>query len=179
MIPPAQPNKGAIAATAALTVVGLGVVGALVSRPGQAPGPVVQATAARPVWLPDPKLSPGDVLSNVTAKGVCAPGYAKRTRDVTEAEKDAVYREYGLDPHNHRPTEIDHICSLELAGSNDIKNLFPQPYDSLPYNAHLKDKLEDRLHAEVCAGKITLQQAQDAIRGDWTVAYRARFGEPK
>lgn len=130
--------------------------------------------------IPDVKLTPGDVLP-VTEKDVCTPGYAKRVRAVSNATKKAIYKAYGITHHPPGAYEIDHDISLEIGGSNSPKNLFPEPYflviGGRQMGAHEKDKLEDRLHALICSGKITLQQGQDAIRGDWTVAYREYIGE--
>ena len=44
----------------------------------------------------------------------------------------------------------------------DPKNLWPEPFQtSIPDGgAHAKDKVENYLHAEVCAGSLTLEQAQ-------------------
>jgi hypothetical protein len=36
----------------------------------------------------------------------------------------------------------------------------------------VKDRLEDRLHELVCAGRLSLPEAQKAIATDWIVAYR-------
>lgn len=141
----------------------------------------VIAWCSPPAWppvIPDAKLTPGDVL-NVSAKDVCIPGYAKRARDVPQSEKDAVYREYGILSRKPGEYEIDHDVSLELGGSDKIANLWPQSYVTKPWNAHVKDRLEDRLHAEVCKGAVTLAAAQKAIEGDWRPAYVARFGQPK
>jgi hypothetical protein len=88
----------------------------------------------------------------------------------------AVYREYGIVHHASGEYEIDHLISLELDGSNDIKNLWPESYRTEPWNAHVKDKLEDRLHELVCAGRLTLPEGQKAIATDWITAYR-RFVE--
>jgi hypothetical protein len=55
--------------------------------------------------------------------------------------------------------EIDHIVSLELGGSNDIANLYPEEAkfaDGSP-GYQIKDKLENRLHGIVCAGQISLR----------------------
>jgi hypothetical protein len=56
----------------------------------------------------------------------------------------AVEQEYGLGAKHYGSTlEIDHIVSLELGGSNDIANLYPEEA-KLPGNApgfHVKDKL--------------------------------------
>jgi hypothetical protein len=68
------------------------------------------------------------------------------------------------------------VISLELGGSNDIKNPWPQSYRTEPWNAHVKDKLEDRLHALVCAGKMSLPDAQRAISSDWISAYKRWVG---
>ena len=45
-----------------------------------------------------------------------------------------------------------------------------------PWNAHVKDKLEDRLHALVCAGRLPLEQAQREIAADWIAAYEKYVG---
>jgi hypothetical protein len=41
-----------------------------------------------------------------------------------------------------------------------------------------KDRVENRLHAEVCAGRLRLQQGQEDTRTDWTAVYARYFGEP-
>jgi len=65
-----------------------------------------------------------------------------------------------------RTIEIDHIVSLELGGSNDIANLFPEP-GSGPASYHVKDRLENRLHSLVCSGGISLHVAQAGIASHW------------
>jgi len=50
--------------------------------------------------------------------------------------------------------------------------------DTTPWSAHVKDKLEDRLHALVCAGKLPMEQAQREIATDWIAAYERYLGEP-
>jgi hypothetical protein len=96
-----------------------------------------------------------------------------------------VFRSYGFTGNKDRACkskrhwEIDHVCSRELGGKDTIANLFPQCYGApLEYNAAMKDRVENRLHKEVCAGNITLKQAQDEITSDWRVPYRRYFGEP-
>jgi hypothetical protein len=66
--------------------------------------------------------------------------------------------------------EIDHLIPLELGGSNDAKNLWPQSYRQA-WGAHIKDELENKLHKMVCAHQITLPEAQAAIRKNWVSAY--------
>lgn len=124
-----------------------------------------------PPVVPDSKLSPGDTLA-VTAADICVPGYSKKVRNVPQSVKEAVYKEYGISQRESGEYEIDHIISLELGGSNSIKNLFPESYRTQPWNARVKDKLENRLHALVCTNKLDLETAQRAISTDWIVAYK-------
>ncbi len=129
--------------------------------------------ASAPPVLPDPKLTPGATLKVSLAK-LCVKGYAGDTRNVTESEKNKVYSEYGIMVHPAGAFEVDHLISLELGGSNDIKNLWPQTYSG-EWNAHVKDKLEDHLHSLVCSGAMSLPDAQKAISSDWIKLYKAVF----
>lgn len=54
----------------------------------------------------------------------------------------------------------------------------PQAYGTSPWNAVLKDKLENRLHKEMCAGNITLKKARDMLVNDWREAYKKYYGDP-
>ena len=74
-----------------------------------------------------------------------------------------------------RTIEIDHIVALELGGSNDIANLFPEP-GSGPSDYHVKDRLENRAHDIVCAGQLSLHAAQVSMAVDWEALYRRLFG---
>lgn len=129
--------------------------------------------------LPNPILTPGVVLTTDVAE-VCVPGYAGNVRNVSAAKKRAVYKRYGL-PYNDRSkcvdgAEVDHLISLQLGGSNDIRNLWPESYCGT-WNAHVKDRLENHLHRMVCDGEISLREAQRIIAKDWIEAYRKYLGE--
>lgn len=127
--------------------------------------------------LPDSSLTPGATLPVILA-ALCQSGYTKTVRDVPQSEKNAIYAEYGVVSHKPYEYEIDHLISLELGGSNDPKNLWPQSYVTKPWNAHVKDKLENKLHLEVCASRLSLSAAQGMISVDWEKAYIAYFGAP-
>ena len=94
-----------------------------------------------------------------TVQIACVDGYTAKpgVRNVSAETKASVFKEYGVDPKSDH-FEVDHLISLELCGANDIHNLWPQSYTTLPNNAHVKDALEDRLHALVCSGKVPLAQ---------------------
>ncbi|GGJ86939.1 sunset domain-containing protein [Deinococcus aquiradiocola] len=119
---------------------------------------------------PDPVRTPGDVLTS-DPRVVCVSGYTKTVRNVPQALKEQVYRSYGITSRESGEYEIDHLISLELGGSNSVRNLWPESYKTNPLNAHVKDTLENKLHALACSGKITLQQAQQAIASNWQAAY--------
>ncbi len=123
-----------------------------------------------PTFLPIPSLTPGEILTNVTADVVAIKGYAGSARNVPQSVKNEVYRRYGMDPKKHDPCEIDHLQSLELGGANTISNLWPQSYLG-PWNAHLKDRLENHLHLRVAHKTMQLKEAQDRIRTNWVASY--------
>jgi hypothetical protein len=85
--------------------------------------------------------------------------------------KNQVYRQYGVVSREPREYEVDHLISLELGGSNSIRNLWPESYITQPLNARVKDRVENKLHQLVCAGTVPLEQAQKEIAADWTAAY--------
>ena len=81
-----------------------------------------------------------------------------------------MYREYGIRHHDEATYEVDHLVPLEAGGSNVIANLFPEAASPRP-GFHEKDRLENRLHSLVCAGRLSLRSAQRQIARDWVRAY--------
>src|SRR5436190_15752044 len=79
------------------------------------------ASARRPPILPDRRLTPGDSLP-ITKDDICVPGYARKVRDVPISIKRQVYQNYGIPSHRPGEFEVDHLISLELGGSNSIRN---------------------------------------------------------
>ena len=128
---------------------------------------------------PDRRCSPGAYYSKLTKAVICSPSFrTSAIRNVPQSVKFAVEREYGMEPgHYGSALEIDHIVSLELGGSNDIANLFPERLNARP-GYRVKDRLENRLHAMVCAGSIRLGAAQRAIAANWQSMYERVFGSP-
>ena len=132
------------------------------------------ADQANAPLLPDSKMTPGATLP-VTRADLCVPGYTQKVRNVPLDVKKQVYAEYGIKTHKPGDYEVDHLISLELGGSNSIKNLWPQSYKTRPWNAHVKDALENEMHAEVCSGTLDLTTAQHDIATDWIAAYKKYF----
>lgn len=119
--------------------------------------------------LPDSLETPGAVATTDTAV-ICRKGYSKSVRHVTAGVKRQVYTAYATQPHDSTCCEVDHLISLELGGSNEFQNLWPEPYAPHP-GARDKDKVENWLHREVCAGRIPVQEAQREIAEDWYAVY--------
>ncbi len=120
--------------------------------------------------LPDPACTPGALLATGTKDAICQPGYARTVRNVPESEKRQVFAEYGIVSHSAGEFEVDHLVSLELGGSNDIANLWPEAASPQP-GFHEKDKVENYLHDQMCAGAISLKQAQIEIATNWLAVY--------
>jgi len=127
-------------------------------------------TGEQKIAMPDPMLTPGATFG-VTSEELCVAGYSAKVRNVPASLKRQVFERYKITSHKPGEYEVDHLISLELGGSNDISNLWPQPYNG-PWNAHMKDRLENKLHQLVCDGVITLEEAQTAISQDWVEAYQ-------
>ncbi len=123
--------------------------------------------------FPDHACSPGAVFENAGTSTICVSGYTKTVRSVSASLKKQVYAEYGIKyPEPTGSYEADHIVPLELGGSNDIANLFPEAASPNP-GFKEKDLVENYLHQEVCAGRIDLRAAQAQIANDWLSVYFA------
>lgn len=122
--------------------------------------------------LQDQACTPGDILKDATAQKICVSGYAKSVRNVPVSEKNQVYAAYGIRTHSTGQYEVDHLVSLELGGSNDISNLWPEAASPKP-GFHEKDQVENYLHDQVCSGKMTLKQAQIKIATNWLDVYQS------
>lgn len=124
--------------------------------------------------LPDKAKTPGEARPELTKEKICSKDFhTNDIRDVSESLKQQVYQSYGMAKDKAPcPCEVDHLISLELGGANTAKNLWPQSYITKPWNAHVKDVLENKLHRDVCAGLLSLEEAQKAISDDWIAAYR-------
>ncbi len=135
-----------------------------------------QTARCTPGVLPDRHCSPGAYYSALSKAVLCSSTFHTGSiRNVPDSEKRQVEVEYGMTPKSYgRTIEIDHIISLEIGGSNDIANLYPEP-GSGPANYHIKDKLENKLHKLVCDGSMTLHTAQVGIARNWKTLYKAVF----
>jgi hypothetical protein len=141
-----------VAAAAVLLLVAL--VARLEQRRGAAPGAV----------LADPRRTPGvlnpDVVQATIATTICRRGWTRTIRPpvgYTNGLKRRQMREY------HEAGAVsgyqeDHLISLELGGHpTDPRNLWPEPYP----RASDVDQIENELNQQVCAGSLSLREAQE------------------
>lgn len=131
---------------------------------------------------PDPAISPGEVMPGCTIVQACTSGYSKTVRHTSGKLKARVYEAYGITKEQRSPGsrfEIDHIVPLSLCGADTFANLFPQSYETQPWNARRKDDLEWRLRKLVCAGKVPLETAQREMATDWIAAFEKYFTSPE
>jgi hypothetical protein len=119
--------------------------------------------------LPDPACTPGSVDPAVTqdtiSQTICVRGWTSTVRppvaETNQAKFDVTYPAYSIPAGTG--SELDHLVPLELGGSNDISNLWPE-VGPVP---NVKDPVENDLHADVCAGELTLAAARQAVAADW------------
>ena len=134
------------------------------------------------VALPDAACTPGAVDPTVTqatiGSTICVSGYSAGVRpseSVTYPEKRASMVAYGA-AGSTGDYEYDHLVSLEIGGApNAAANLWPEPYAG-SYGARVKDQLENKLHDLVCAGSLSLAEAQRQEAVDWVAAYQHWVG---
>ena len=111
-----------------------------------------------------PRLTPGVANAEITQADIratiCRSGWTKTVRPPTEytntlkLEQMRRYGERGL-PSAYQE---DHLVSLELGGDpTDPRNLWPEPYP----RASEVDRIENELNQQVCAGSLSLRDAQE------------------
>ena len=120
--------------------------------------------------LQDHACTPGAVFPSATKDQICQRGYSTSVRDVPNEVKQQVYASYGIQERKPGEYEVDHLVSLELGGSNDVANLWPEAAEPRP-GFHEKDSVENYLHDQVCSGAMSLQDAQRQIATNWLDGY--------
>jgi hypothetical protein len=138
---------------------------------------VSSSAAARDPSLPDPQMTPGDVLPGVTQEQVCQPDYGHDIGPISQQRAEQVLLAYGLLNTDPGAYKIDHLIPLALGGSNNITNLWPLARNAEPWNAYVKDVFERKLHTMICTGGLSLQEVQAALAKDWVAAYWRWIGE--
>ncbi len=119
-------------------------------------------------------LTPGAVRE-VNQAAMCAMGEEGERPAISHRVAMEVFRSYGIHDPQPRAYEVDYLIPPDLGGSDDVRNLWPQPYNEGTWNARVKDALEDRLRTMVCTGTLELSTAQQELATDWIGAYQRHF----
>ncbi|MCZ0991529.1 hypothetical protein [Streptomyces diastatochromogenes] len=127
--------------------------------------------------LPDPVCTPGalnpDVTQDTIDSTICVSGWTATVRpstSYTNALKKKQIAEYGYSDTSLSDYEEDHFVPLELGGApKSEENLWPEPHSGDGTSSE-KDSVENKLKKAVCAGDVSLDDAQNAIITDWTTA---------
>lgn len=123
---------------------------------------------------PNRGLTPG-AARLVSINDVCSVAHEEVVREVPASLRQEVLHEYGIANARTEDYEIDFLIAPRLGGTEDIHNLWPEPYTLPTWNAHVKDALEEHLHQMVCEGSLDLPTAQRDISTDWIAAYKKYF----
>lgn len=111
----------------------------------------------------DPKRTPGDIDSTLTVAQICKAGATADRRIASKKTRDAVLKAYGITATQRSTVVLDDLIPLELGGKQTAKNLWPEPVAE----ARFKDQIENRLHRDLCAGRLTVLQAQQQMIDEW------------
>ncbi|POR45383.1 hypothetical protein B0G62_13417 [Paraburkholderia eburnea] len=132
------------------------------------------AVRSVPAWAQDPRLLDARVTQESLAETICRPGYADTVApsfDAAMAQKNRLLSARGIDAEDGVAYALDRRVPIVLGGSPDAAANF----DLLPWGGHAgerrKSLLTVRLKRCVCAGRISLAQAQTMIVGNWARQY--------
>ena len=132
--------------------------------------------------LPNPVTTPGAINPLVNQGNVsttiCRNGYTATIRPPVSYTNSLKRHQLNSFPYESYGTtdlkffEEDHLIPLELGGSpTSAQNLWPELWSG-PSGARDKDRLENKLHALVCSGSLSLILAQEAISTNWEDAFQ-------
>jgi hypothetical protein len=113
--------------------------------------------------LPDHACSPGAVYTDVSQAALCTPAYAAAISNRPFTHGTRVFREYAIPRSQQGRYTLDHHVPLDLGGSNDISNIWPEA----TFLRSQKQRLDRKLHRLVCTNQTTLDTAQRAIAANW------------
>lgn len=128
----------------------------------------------------NPGLANPDITQNNINETICNPNWSTKSIrppvSYTNNLKWKQIKEYWYEDTSKKSYEEDHIIPLEVGWHpSDPRNLWPEPYNTtlswVIIWAKQKDVVENKLHKEVCSGRISLKDAQSIFTWDWYSYY--------
>lgn len=113
----------------------------------------------RASWTLTPGVLNPDVTQATIRSTICRSGWTKTIRPPSSYTSELKVRQLEAQGLRGPPSayQEDHLISLELGGHpTDPRNLWPEAYP----RASEVDRLENDLNHRVCAGSLTLAEAQ-------------------
>lgn len=164
-------------------IASIAIAGAITAGVVSHTGAPTRVSSASDIY-PSAQLTPGTINPDITqaniAQNICNPAWSTKSErpasNYTTGLKIKQIVQYGYKDTATASYEEDHLISLELGGNpTDPNNLWPEPYTAsiADGGARIKDKVENYLHAQVCAGTITLEQAQHEVSTDWYAVWQS------
>jgi hypothetical protein len=122
--------------------------------------------------LPNDYKTPGATVKASSAQ-ICSVDFASKAKPDAGWQQTEALERYGVRAQGFSG-DLDHLIPVSLGGSNDPDNLWPFHAQG-EFTLDAKNALAAKLRDMVCAGKISLKDAQDAFKKDWTKAYRTHM----
>ena len=119
--------------------------------------------------LPNNYKTPGATVKASNAQ-ICSADFASKAKPIAGWQQNEALERYGVRPEGFSG-DLDHLIPVSLGGSNDPDNLWPFHAQG-EFTLDAKNALAAKLRDMVCAGKVSLKEAQDAFKKDWTKAYK-------
>lgn len=111
---------------------------------------------------PDSTFTPGIAWTSDAIKACVRPLPPRPSRGEWLALKYAAMQRYGVSWHRRNEVQLDHRIPRCIAGSDDLRNLWPEAWSQ----ASRKDVLEEAICHQVCSGAMTLRDGQAYFRSD-------------
>jgi len=170
---------------------------ATVTSPAPLVATTLPTSTAASAVEPDAAFTPGETNPVVTqatiGRTICVSGWTATVRPPESYTEQIKHLEDGaggvvtyqgvsysvhgfeLADHNISDFELDHLVPLEIGGSPaDPRNLWLEPYEAPKGPAapgtgsQTKDKVENAARVAVCAGRLTLADAQREMAANWS-----------
>lgn len=145
-------------ARASAAIVAMALLAACATTAAPTPTTTPTMASAVPSYLLNPAVTPTTIM-----RTICVTGWTATIRPpaayTTALKIEQLAAEHAAD-QNPADYEEDHLVPLELGGApREPRNLWPQPWS----DARTKDRQENALRADVCAGRMSLAAARLAM----------------